>query len=142
MTTPCATTAPAPLVVVAGAVIAQGRVLATRRATGTLAGLWEFPGGKLEPGESPQECIERELMEELGITVRAESFLARNVHAYEAVSISLSLYVMTVLGGSPELREHDQSRWLAGDELHSLCWAPADIPLLEAVGRVLAAPPA
>jgi 8-oxo-dGTP diphosphatase len=123
--------------VVAAAIVRDGRVLAARRGPGmSLPGAWEFPGGKVEAGEDDAAALRRELVEELGIPVDVGPFLASAVHDYPHVSIELVLLAATT-AADPRPLEHDQIRWLSADELMSVEWAPADVPLLAAAARWL-----
>jgi 8-oxo-dGTP diphosphatase len=110
----------------------EGRILAARRAQDMhLAGFWEFPGGKLEEGESPEECLARELHEELGVVVRVEAFFAESVYDYGDKIVRLLAYRVSHVSGEFRLVDHDKLVWLSADELHTLLWAPADIPLVK-----------
>lgn len=124
--------------VVAGAVVRDGRVLVARRGpTQQLAGLWELPGGKVEPGESDPVALARELHEELGIDVAVRELLAESLHDYPRVRVRLVAWHCRLLDGEPRLTEHDALAWLEGDALLDLPWAPADLPLLPAVAALL-----
>lgn len=124
--------------VVAGAVVRDGRVLVARRGpTQQLAGLWELPGGKVEPGESDATALARELGEELGIVVDVRELLAESLHDYPRTRVRLVAWHCRLLGGEPVLTEHDALDWLEGDALAGLSWAPADLPLLPAVVALL-----
>jgi len=119
-------------VTVTAAVIEQnGRVLIAQRRPddGSLGGLWEFPGGTLEAGETPEDCLRRELAEELGIKVRVGELINRNTHAYPHMTIDLLSFRVTWLGGKMELREHTAVRWVTPDELVHVKMPPADDPL-------------
>jgi len=125
--------------VVAAALMRGGLVLAARRGPQQRqAGLWELPGGKVEPGESDGRALERELAEELGIRVEVGRMLAENVHHYPDLTIRLVALAATLPPDQqPQAREHDALRWLGPEAVHSLDWAPADIPLLDAVQAAL-----
>jgi 8-oxo-dGTP diphosphatase len=116
-------------VVVAAAVVEQnGKILAARRKKGAhLAGHWEFPGGKLESGESPEECLVRELEEECGVTVAPGRILEVVFHRYEEKAVLLLFYDCALVEGEPRPLDCDEVLWVARDELTSLDWAPADI---------------
>ena len=125
------------LLVGAGVLHRRGRVLVARRATGRhLAGFWEFPGGKLEPGESPQACLEREFIEEFGVLVKAGAFFMRSVHAEPELSVELLVYRLRHVRGRFKLLAHDALHWCPRHQLLNLQFAPADIPVAEVlIGR-------
>nr|WP_204398850.1 (deoxy)nucleoside triphosphate pyrophosphohydrolase [Arcanobacterium pluranimalium]MBM7825021.1 8-oxo-dGTP diphosphatase [Arcanobacterium pluranimalium] len=129
------------LIHVVGAVcVRDGSILAAQRGEGrSLAGFWEFPGGKIEDGESPQQALARELREELLTEVDVGAFVARSEHEYEFGTVRLDAYFCTVVGSSPQLTEHQAMRWLSADELFDVQWAPADIPIIEELRRKLQA---
>ena len=118
---------------VVGAVLVHDyQVFAAKRGPGkSMAGCWEFPGGKVEAGETPQEALVRELREELRIEARVGEFLTTTVHGTGSAVIELSTYLCEIIAGSPALMEHTDSRWVAVSELAGLEWAPADIPTVE-----------
>lgn len=124
-----------PLMLVVGAAMidADGRVLVQRRPPGkAMAGLWEFPGGKVEPGETPEAALVRELAEELGVSVET-SCLAPAVFASEPLGdrhLLLLLFVLRKWQGIPQAREATALRWLRPVELHALEMPPADRPLI------------
>ena len=115
---------------VVGAVVVQdGLVLATQRGTdGSLPGLWEFPGGKIEPGESKEAALVREIDEELGCTVEVQGEVATTAYEYEFGVVTLTTFYCRLVAGTPQLTEHASMAWLRPDELGSIDWAPADIP--------------
>ncbi|THF84588.1 (deoxy)nucleoside triphosphate pyrophosphohydrolase [Cohnella fermenti] len=121
------------MLAVAAAIIedGEGRVLVARRKEGkSQAGLWEFPGGKLEPGESPADCLVRELKEEMGIDIAPYEPFGENEHEYGSVAIRLIAWRATWRPGPIRLADHDDYRWARPDELAALAWAPADIPFV------------
>lgn len=121
------------VVTVTAAVIERdGRFLIAQRRPddGSLGGLWEFPGGTVEAGETPEDCLRRELAEELAIEVRIGELINRNTHAYPHVTIELLAFRVTWLEGEMELREHTSARWVAPDELDLFPMPPADGPLV------------
>jgi 8-oxo-dGTP diphosphatase len=121
------------LVVACALVDADGRVLVAQRPEGkALAGLWEFPGGKLDSGERPEEGLIRELAEELGITVKAACLapLTFASHAYESFHLLMPLYVCRRWEGTPQGREGQAIRWMKPARLRDLPMPPADAPLI------------
>lgn len=120
--------------VVAAAIVRDGRVLAALRGPGMkLAGHWELPGGKVEPGEPDRAALRREILEELGVEVRVGEGLGESVFAYEVVTVRLVAYACALETGEPAPTEHERIGWFSADELDPLTWAPADVPLLDAV---------
>jgi 8-oxo-dGTP diphosphatase len=91
---------------------------------------WEFPGGKLEKGEEPEECLAREIREELGLEIAVLHRLAAKVHRYESWTIELIPFVCRISGGVLHLHEHRAATWSAPEELFRLDWPAADIPVL------------
>jgi mutator protein MutT len=123
------------MITVTAAIIEKdGLILAARRRPGShLAGYWEFPGGKLEAGETEKECLARELREEFDIHCRVGDFLAESIYDDGLKVIRLLGYRVRHLGGSFHCRDHDRIVWLPVDRLRTLTWAPADIVLVEAI---------
>jgi 8-oxo-dGTP diphosphatase len=118
--------------VAAAIAISEGKVLLTRRSAGQrLAGLWEFPGGKLEPGEDAQTCIVRELQEELGVASTAGDLFATSEYAYPGGAIKLIAIKVSLHSLDFKLAVHDEYAWIAPRELLGLKLAPADIPIAE-----------
>lgn len=120
----------AKVVEVVGAVIVrEGRVLCAQRGSGgALPGKWEFPGGKIEHGESPRQALVRELAEELLCEVAVGDLVTTTVHEYDFATISLTTFMCDLLAGEPVLTEHQAVVWLEPSELHTVDWAPADVP--------------
>jgi len=129
--------------VVGAAIVRDGRVLACRR-TGPahLAGLWEFPGGKVEPGESDEQALERELVEELGVAVRVGPRVGPELDLGGTAVMRVHLCSLTEAETEPVAHEHDALRWLGPDELDEVPWIPADAPVLADLRACLAAPSA
>ncbi|WP_051830981.1 MULTISPECIES: NUDIX domain-containing protein [Streptomyces] len=126
-----------PRIVVGGALVQDGRVLAARRsAPESVAGRWEFPGGKAEPGETEAQALERELLEELGVRARALSRLP-GVWAVRP-GLELRFWAAELLAGEPRaLEDHDELRWLGPDELDTVDWIDHDRDVLPHVARLL-----
>lgn len=126
--------------VVGAAIIRAGRVLiAKRKATGPLPCLWEFPGGKLEEGETPEQAVAREIQEELGVRIRVGQELARGRGALEQKTIELRVFEAELESDDEQVQalDHSELRWVAADEFTSFTWAEADIPCLPAVRAAL-----
>ncbi|MGB9919231.1 MAG: (deoxy)nucleoside triphosphate pyrophosphohydrolase [Moorellales bacterium] len=131
---------PYPLIVTAAVIRRRDKVLVARRQQGHLSGKWEFPGGKLEPGESPEACLAREIKEELGLEVRVDEVFAVVYHRYETGPILLLAYECTLADGSwPEtgLAPDAPAKWVSREELARLDLAPADVPIAEKLSRLL-----
>ena len=110
----------------------DGLILAAQRKEGMrLALKWEFPGGKIDLGESPEECLKRELIEEMGIHISIDRPLDPVTHQYSFFTVTLYPFLCTILSGDITLHEHAAMKWLPPEELLSLDWAEADIPLIE-----------
>lgn len=121
--------------VVAAVIFDGSRAFAAQKASGPLQGLWEFPGGKVEPEESHQAALKREVREELGCDVAVGDHLDSTEHDYEFVRIRLHAYSCRKLDAEPVVTEHSAGTWVDLDSIEELAWAPAD---LEAVAVVKA----
>ena len=93
--------------------------------------MWEFPGGKVEPGETPRHALQREIDEELRCQVEVHDEVTTTTHEYDFGIVVLTTFDCTLVSGEPELTEHSQVRWMAPAELDQLTWAPADVPAVE-----------
>ena len=114
----------------------DGLVLAVQRsATMSLPLKWEFPGGKIDGNESHEDCLRRELLEELGLRAAIRRSLPPSSYQYPTFGITLYPFICSIESGEPELREHSVLRWLPSEELHTLDWAAADIPVVRAYCR-------
>lgn len=122
------------MIEVAAAIIEddQGRLLIAKRSYGKAqAGMWEFPGGKLEKNESPQNCLHRELLEEMSIEIIPYEWFGVNDHHYDTIHIRLIAYKATYVSGTIKLVDHDEYRWVHIKELAEYIFAPADIKFVE-----------
>ncbi len=116
----------------------SGKVLSTQRSeTMSLPLKWEFPGGKIKDGEHPEECLKRELHEELSIAVAISRSLDPITHQYPNFIITLYPFVCRITAGEIKLHEHKALTWLLPEKLHELDWAEADIPLIENYRRLI-----
>jgi 8-oxo-dGTP diphosphatase len=110
----------------------QSRILAAQRSqTMSLPLKWEFPGGKIEPGETAEDCLIREIKEELNIEIQIIKVLPSNIHTYPKITIELIPFICAHIGGEIILKEHAQYRWLHKNELLALDWADADVPIVQ-----------
>jgi 8-oxo-dGTP diphosphatase len=125
------------MIPVAAAIIQKDhKILIARRAPYKhLAGFWEFPGGKIEEHETPELCLERELREELGIDVEVGDFFMDNPHNYGEKVVLLKAFFCKIINGTPMLNDHDAIRWITIDEFTDYQFAPADIPIIEALSN-------
>ena len=105
---------------------AEGRIFATQRGYGDYKDWWEFPGGKMEQGETPEEALKREIWEELETRIVVERFVATVEWDYPAFHLTMHCYLCHVESGHLELKEHEAAKWLNKDELESVNWLPAD----------------
>jgi len=109
--------------------------LATQRGYGDYKGGWEFPGGKTEPGETPQQALARELKEELAIDVTVGEFITTVDYTYPQVHIIMHCYFCEIVSGELTLLEHESARWLTAEELRSVDWLPADIAVVDCLEK-------
>lgn len=125
---------PTVLVAAVALIDAKGRILLAKRPQGkSMAGLWEFPGGKLEAGEAPQSALVRELREELGIDVEPGTLKPLSIvsHAYEDFHLLMSLYLCREWRGTPRGRQGQECLWVAPGDMRALAMPPADVPLID-----------
>ncbi|MBR6875430.1 MAG: (deoxy)nucleoside triphosphate pyrophosphohydrolase [Bacteroidales bacterium] len=120
---------------VVAAIIRKGdKIFATQRGYGDWKDWWEFPGGKMEPGETPEAALVREIREELSAEIRVDAFLHTVDHDYPQFHLTMHCYLCSLLGEALHLNEHEAARWLSAGTLRSVHWLPADeglLPLIE-----------
>jgi 8-oxo-dGTP diphosphatase len=122
--------------VTAAIIIETGKALiARRKPTARLPNMWEFPGGKIEPGESPEQCLKRELYEEFEIHVRIGERIGSSIHAYDFGTIELIAFKARLVGGKFKLHEHAEIRWVQADDIARYDFAPADMPFVDLIKR-------
>jgi mutator protein MutT len=128
----------APVVEVSAALIFQhGKILLTQRRAGAhLAGLWEFPGGKRESSETFEQCLVREIREELGVTIEVDRLFESVSHVYPEKSVLLKFFICRLIAGTPQPLECAQLAWVHQDELSSYQFPPADARLLEKLQKL------
>ena len=123
---------------VVAAIIRKGdMIFATQRGYGDYKDGWEFPGGKMETGETPEEALRREIWEELESRITVESLLQTVEWDYPQFHLTMHCYWCRIESGNLTLKEHEAARWLAKDELESVAWLPADLTLLPAIQTAL-----
>lgn len=123
--------------VVAAIIRRDDRIFATQRGYGEFKDWWEFPGGKMEPGESPEEALVREIREELDAEINVDKFLSTIDWDYPSFHLTLHCYLCSLLSEALHLNEHEAARWLGEDELSSVRWLPADYAVLPLIALEL-----
>jgi 8-oxo-dGTP diphosphatase len=123
--------------VVAAIIIENGKVFATQRGYGEFKDGWEFPGGKIEPGETPEEAIVREIKEELDTEVEVIELLDTVEYDYPNFHLSMGCFICKIKSGDLVLKEHEAAKWLTKDTLGSLEWLPADMGLVREIEKYL-----
>lgn len=125
---------------VVAAVIRRGdTIFATQRGYGEWKDWWEFPGGKMEPGETREEALVREIREELSAEISIDKFLCTVDYDYPAFHLTLHCYLCSLVSGALHLNEHESARWLDRDAIGSVGWLPADESLLPLIAQELSA---
>lgn len=113
--------------VVAAIIQKENKILATKRGYGEFINMWEFPGGKIEPGETKEEALIREIKEELNIEINVDKFAIDIEYQYPNFYLFMSCFMCSIKEGSIELLEHNGGKWITKEELNTLNWLPADI---------------
>lgn len=122
--------------VVAAIILRDGKLFATQRGYGEWKDWWEFPGGKIEPGETPEEALPREIREELATEIEVGDLLTTVEYDYPKFHLTMHCYLCSFVSGQLSLLEHEDARWLAMDELDSVKWLPADIEVIKALEKL------
>ena len=115
----------------------KNRIFATARGYGDLKGGWEFPGGKVEPGETPQQALKREIMEELSTEIKVGELIDTIEYDYPTFHLSMDCFWAEVITGQLELKEAEAAKWLTKDQLESVAWLPADITLIDKIRQYM-----
>lgn len=123
--------------VVAALIVHDKRIFATQRGYGDWKGYWEFPGGKVEPGETPEAALEREIREELATEVRAERYVSTIEWDYPSFHLSMRCYLCSILSGNLTLLEHEAAAWLDREQLNDVRWLPADETIIDEIATLL-----
>ncbi len=123
--------------VVAAIIIQDNKVFATQRGYGEFKDGWEFPGGKIEEGETPQEALVREIEEELETEIEVGELLDTVEYDYPKFHLSMDCFVCKIKHGGLTLKEHEAARWLTKENLNDVEWLPADLSLIEKIARML-----
>lgn len=123
--------------VVAAIMIQNGRVFATQRGYGEFKDGWEFPGGKVEPEETPQEALVREIKEELNTVIEVGELLDTVEYDYPDFHLSMDCFICKIIAGDLELKEHEDARWLTTETLDSVDWLPADLDLIQKIKKYI-----
>ena len=119
--------------VVAAIIRKEDKIFATQRGYGDFKDWWEFPGGKMEPGETPEEALKREIREELSTEISVDEFLCMVEYDYPAFHLTMHCYLCSLLTEALHLNEHEAAKWLTKDELDGVKWLPADLEVIEEV---------
>lgn len=119
--------------VVAAIIRKGGKIFATQRGYGEWKDWWEFPGGKMEPGETPEEALKREINEELSADISVDEFLCTVEYDYSTFHLTMHCYLCSLLTDALHLNEHEAARWLTPDSLDSVNWLPADLLVIKAL---------
>lgn len=123
--------------VVAAIIIRDGKVFATQRGYGEWKDWWEFPGGKIEAGECPQEALVREIREELDAEIEVGELIETVEWDYPAFHLTMHCFVCSLVSESMHLNEHESSAWLTRETLHSVKWLPADEGLIQKIREIV-----
>jgi 8-oxo-dGTP diphosphatase len=111
----------------------EGRIFATQRGYGDFKDWWEFPGGKMEAGETPEEALVREIREELSAEISVDEFLCTVEYDYPQFHLTMHCFLCSLIGEALHLNEHEAAKWLMKDELDSVKWLPADVKVVETI---------
>ena len=123
--------------VVAAVIEQDGKIFATQRGYGDYKDWWEFPGGKMEPGESPEEALVREIREELDTEISVGKIITSVEYDYPKFHMLMDCFMCNIVSGDLKLLEHEAARWLSADELWDVKWLPSDIRVIEEIEKMI-----
>ena len=123
--------------VVAAIIIKDGKLFATQRGYGDFKDGWEFPGGKMEPGETKEQALARELREELEIKTEVGKLIKTVKYSYPKFDLTMHCMLTKITEGTPNLLEHEAARWVTKEEIDDVAWLPADLEVIEEVKKLL-----
>lgn len=123
--------------VVAAVINCENKIFATQRGYGEFKDGWEFPGGKIEAGETPQEALKREIMEELSVEIEVGEIIDTIEYDYPTFHLSMQCFICEIVSGNLVLKEHKAAKWLGKDELGIIEWLPADLALISKIKQIL-----
>lgn len=123
--------------VVAAIIVKNNKVFSTQRGYGEFTGKWEFPGGKIEENETPEEALKREILEELNVHIKVIEYLDTIEYDYPQFHLSMRCYQCSLLNEHVELKEHLAAKWLTKEQLFSINWLPADLKIVTKLSELL-----
>ena len=123
--------------VVAAVIRSENKIFATARGYGAFKGQWEFPGGKIEAGETPEEALAREIKEELETEIKVGSLIHTIEYDYPTFHLSMDCFWCEIVNGDLVLKEAEDARWLTKDQLYDVKWLPADITLIDIIEKCM-----
>lgn len=121
--------------VVAAVIIQDDKIFATQRGYGDFKDGWEFPGGKVEKGETPEDALIREIREELDVNISVDSFLCTVNHDYPKFHLTMHCFLCSIINGEPLLLEHEAAKWLDIDSIWTVEWLPADVEVVKSLEK-------
>ncbi|MGL5414848.1 MAG: (deoxy)nucleoside triphosphate pyrophosphohydrolase [Clostridium sp.] len=122
--------------VVAAIIKKEDKIFITRRGYGEFIDMWEFPGGKIEEGESKEEALIREIKEELELDIKVSNFVTKVEYDYDTFHLSMDCFLCEVIGGELKLNAHNKVKWVSFDELENQKWVPADVAVIDPLKKL------